>query len=268
MKPIAIKRNKKLNLTEATIANDGPIIHPIPSQASLSSSTSNNSSQSECNCNRVKELEHKLLAYENIVLTEKKTYQTSTMFINDQGQVIPLTTTRIHCWNDGCPINGYPFYLPNGRDKTKTRYLAFGWFCSPNCALTYNVKILDDDKTMLRTNLVYEIYRKMLDIADDVVFTINMALPFELIDVFGGPMTIQEYRMACCTNEQFFKVYYPSIVPNEVYIEEVKKSAFLKNKKTVATLAGGNTSNGSTSGKPVATEKKKITFLTMKKKPN
>lgn len=117
--------------------------------------------------------------------------------------------TKICCWHDTEPFDGLPTYLPekfyNGE------FYVFGCFCSFNCACAYNLakndgRVLDRHNLLIR--MFYEINKKKITSVKDI--EINPAGQKELLQKFGGPLSITEFR----ENAKIMGRTYSELIPS------------------------------------------------------
>ncbi len=97
--------------------------------------------------------------------------------------------SAIWCFNCCHPFENEPVYLP-------TKKLSNGdWnvtdnFCSWECAKTYNRDYKHDMDKQSRYGLLYSMYTALTGKTDKISF----APPRECLSVFGGTMSIEEFR--------------------------------------------------------------------------
>ena len=140
--------------------------------------------------------------------TEIKFYPIGLKIEDDQNTLIELTTTSIHCLNCCHQFEWLPTFLPisyNNGTFTKMGSKNSIIFCSFNCASSYNLNI----------------YKTIIKSIDDI--NISCALPKELLSIFGGPLTIEEYRLKSKIIEKEYHKFIPPFVPSNYLIEEVTK---------------------------------------------
>jgi len=103
-------------------------------------------------------------------------------------------TTNLHCMWCCHQFKTYPVYLPiNIENNTKITVYGNGKsavFCSFNCVQSYNVSLKDHD-IMERYRYLLIYYKKVTGIT---INEITRAPPKELLTIFGGNTTIEEYR--------------------------------------------------------------------------
>ena len=157
--------------------------------------------------------------------------------------------TNISCWWCCHKFENTPCSLPYKYKKDK--FYVRGVFCSFNCAASYNFSLNDDDlfERYSLLNLMYKklYYRKFVKI--------NLAPPRESLKIFGGYLSIEEFRENCLSNDKLFNIIDPpliSIIPkieesinhnkdftpglklnvNENILQKTKDTLKLKKKKT------------------------------------
>jgi hypothetical protein len=124
-------------------------------------------------------------------------------------------TTNIHCWwcchlFDDTPI-GMPLRFVNNKFKVK------GCFCSIACTLAWynNSKYRTDPKIF---TLIKNLHRKLTGGGSEC--KIYQAPPRESLIMFGGEMTIDEFRKSSDNGIVFKMIDYPMIIAKE-FIEEI-----------------------------------------------
>jgi hypothetical protein len=125
---------------------------------------------------------------------------------------------KVKCWWDTNTFEGIPFHLPesyynNGYDVT-------GYFCSPNCALSYNIHRLKDSKVDLRTSLLFSLVRELKGLKSDEPLIIKDAEPPEILEDHGGTKTIIQYRAGFIQLQKSSIVYIPPLKPIQLIVEE------------------------------------------------
>lgn len=103
--------------------------------------------------------------------------------LNEDNTIKIPEYTELCCFHDSCKIKGKPIFLP---DKIENGYFyIIGWFCSLNCALTYNFNI-KDNRVNQRLSLLKQLYKIPVDI--------KPAPSNKILKKYGGKLTIEEYR--------------------------------------------------------------------------
>lgn len=133
------------------------------------------------------------------------------------GKKINIKKTGIRCWWDTHKFNTLPCFLPelfhNGT------YHVTGCFCSFNCALAYNLYYLKDSKIYHRKSLTHKLYREMHGLTPDDLIEIKEAPRKEILDDYGGDMTIEEFRASFDLKNEY-TVFIPPLRPINMIIEE------------------------------------------------
>ena len=122
--------------------------------------------------------------------------------------------TNISCWWCCHKFDNTPCSLPYKYKKDK--FYVRGVFCSFNCAASYNFSLNDDDlfERYSLLNLMYKklYYRKFVKI--------NLAPPRESLKIFGGYLSIEEFRENCLSNDKLFNIIDPPLISIIPKIEE------------------------------------------------
>ena len=124
-------------------------------------------------------------------------------------------------------FDNIPCALPY-KFKEKVFYV-FGNFCSPECSASYNFDSGADDKdTWERYSLLNHLYSIIYDTSE---LTIKLAPPKMSLKIFGGRLTIEEFRD--CNNDYLknYKIVLPPMVSIIPSLEEINKDS-LKKKNT------------------------------------
>ncbi len=142
--------------------------------------------------------------------------------------------TSIYCWWCCHPFNSTPCSLPH--EYKNGTFFVSGIFCSPECATAYN---FDDTHSGCdvweRYSLLNFMYRK---IYNDKKIKIKSAAPRQTLKIFGGNLTIKEYRSHNSNYEMNYKIIMPpmtSIIPIQE-ISALDKGYSSKNEKKMVLL--------------------------------
>jgi hypothetical protein len=123
--------------------------------------------------------------------------------------------TNICCWWCAYPFDSRPVGVPKVfHEKTKTYYCT-GCFCSFQCALSYT------QRRNLSSTLLRQMYYNTYESCDrtDVGPMLVPAPDPSLLDIFGGSLNIEEFRMKSATKTVIRSFDYPQ-VPWPCYKEE------------------------------------------------
>jgi hypothetical protein len=107
-----------------------------------------------------------------------------------------------------------PCALPEYYKKDK--FYVHGCFCSFNCTASYNFSKNDDD-IWERYSLLNLMYKKLYN---EKFVKISLAPPREILQMFGGYMSIDEFRENALKNEKTFMVITPPLISIIPKIEE------------------------------------------------
>lgn len=128
------------------------------------------------------------------------------------------TKTGLWCWWCCHPFDSYPVAIPMRQDQRTKQYQVFGNFCSWSCAKAYNFMGGLGGNAGNRASLMLSIRLKVFGEKDPV----NMAPSRTALKVFGGYLTIEEFRK--CSNRAKVIEQKPPFVyfPTEFYIHELR----------------------------------------------
>ena len=117
-------------------------------------------------------------------------------------------------------FDNVPFPYPHNYDHRKGIFKVSGFFCSPNCAMAYNLDSKDVGNIKKRNSLIFRLYNTMLNTKVDAIFP---SQPRDVLDIFeGGTVSIEEFRhhnLEICNS----RVILPPMVPVKTLIEESYK---------------------------------------------
>lgn len=128
--------------------------------------------------------------------------------------------TDIACWHCVHPFQGHPVSLPTGLDS-KRRWRCVGIFCSWACAKAYCIH--DGSEHLIRSAVqwLWSLYKKTTGRKDSLV----PAPPRHALKLFGGHMTIDEFRRASPSGMLVVEHWPPSIMMTAAYEEVRRKEA-------------------------------------------
>ena len=122
--------------------------------------------------------------------------------------------TNISCWWCCHKFDNVPCALPYKYKKDK--FHVKGVFCSFNCAASYNFS-LNDENVFERYSLLNLMYKKLYY---RKIIKINLAPPRESLKLFGGYLSIEEFRNNCLVNDKLFNIIEPPLISIIPKIEE------------------------------------------------
>ena len=133
--------------------------------------------------------------------------------IKDNKSIV-VEKTDIACWWDSHTFDSVPCFIPDRYYNNK--YYVFGCFCSFNCALAYNLNMVNDYRAQIRHSLIRKLYHSIFGCNDDIPVSPQK----ELLKKFGGPLTIEEFRNKSILIKKEYKIILPPLVPLLPMIEE------------------------------------------------
>jgi len=145
-------------------------------------------------------------------------------FINANSEKKWPESTNIHCWWCCHSFNDIPCALPEYYKKEK--FYVNGCFCSFNCCASYNFS-RNDDAMWERYSLLNLMYKKLYN---KNFVKINLAPPRETLKMFGGFLSIEEFKEFSIRNDKTFNIIKPpliSIIPKieeNIYINKTTKN--------------------------------------------
>ena len=151
---------------------------------------------------------------ETILTTKTNVLKTNYTFYDANKKKEWPVKVDTHCLWCCCAFDTPPVPLPIKLIKNK--FYVEGCFCSFNCAAAYN---FDKKYTDMweRYSLLHLLFMKTYN---KKIKKIVVAPPKEVLNIFGGPLTIQEYRKNLIKNEKSYKIVKPPIISIIPKIEE------------------------------------------------
>jgi len=158
-------------------------------------------------------------------------------FINANNDKVWPETTNVYCWWCCHPFTWMPCALPEYYKKDK--FYVNGCFCTFNCTASYNFSKCDDD-IWERYSLLNLMYKK---IYNTKFIKINLAPPREILKIFGGYMSIDEFRENAHKNDKTFTVINPPLISIIPKIEENISNSYKTGAKGNISLVNENILN-------------------------
>lgn len=158
--------------------------------------------------------------------TKMKMMNLKLINIKDNLPVV-VDKTDISCWWCTYNFDTIPCFIPDRYINDK--YYVFGCFCNYSCALAYNIN-MGDYRITLRSSLIKKLYSHIFSSSEPI----PMAPPRELLQKYGGSLTIDEFRDKSNLCTKNFKMLLPPLIPLLPMVEESQrdlKTTSLKNKK-------------------------------------
>ena len=144
-------------------------------------------------------------------------YHCVQMVNTDSGAPFVPQTTQCECWWCDDTFEDLPAYIVNY--YRNGAYYVFGNFCSFNCALKYNIKMLKDFKCNTRHALTTSLRIKVTGIKTPIKFAGDR----ELVKAKGGKITIEKFREGFSVISPNLKINMPPLIPLVHVIEEGKR---------------------------------------------
>jgi len=135
-------------------------------------------------------------------------------FINSNTEKKWPESTNIHCWWCCHAFNDMPCALPEYCNKEK--FYVYGCFCSFNCTAAYNFS-KNDENMWERYTLLNLMYKKLFN---SQFVKISCSPPRETLKIFGGYLSIEEFRENCLKNDKTYILIKPPLISIIPKIEE------------------------------------------------
>lgn len=133
------------------------------------------------------------------------------------------------CHNFEGPAVGLPEHVHN------TIFSVFGCFCSLNCAMAYN-QDRRDTRMYERDSLIHQI---KASVDPNGRHDLHPAPARQTLQMFGGPLTIDEYRDNFVTSTREYRLLMPPMAALPVVIEENSKDMPFGQKMKLSRLIEG-----------------------------
>lgn len=136
--------------------------------------------------------------------------------INKNNELIIVDKTNVACWWCSYNFDTLPCFIPD-RYFNNTYYV-FGCFCTYSCAMAYNIN-MNDSRNSTRTSLIKKLYLEIFGNTENM----PVAPERELLEKFGGPLTIQQFRDSALLCKKEYKMQIPPLIPLLSSIDETNK---------------------------------------------
>lgn len=149
-------------------------------------------------CTKCKQYKQKIIQYKNKINKLNELLQKYEILLPENNTNVEIKfeikdlmnnhyNQNVVCWWCCHQFDNKPCFLP---DKFyQDIFYVFGYFCSFNCAMAYNVN-MNDYKMDERNTIINYMYYKMFN----KHCVIKIAPPRESLSIFGGPFTIDQFR--------------------------------------------------------------------------
>jgi hypothetical protein len=144
-------------------------------------------------------------------------YHCVQMANSDNEKIFTPKLTTCKCWWCDESFDDLPAYIVNYYRYNV--YYVFGNFCSFNCALKYNIKMLKDYKCSTRHALTNSLRIKVTGDTTPIKFAGDR----ELLKSKGGKYSIEKFREGFTVISLNFQMNMPPIIPLVHVIEEGRK---------------------------------------------
>ncbi len=164
------------------------------------------------------QIKHKSLFNENtLTLTKenKKNLINIGLITVNKNKINICEKTNLACWWCTYQFDTQPLFMP---DHYKNNiYYVFGNYCSFACMMAYN-EDMDDYRKSVRMALIKQLYCEIFQCNQ---MNIKAAGPREILDKFGGIMTINKFRDSHTVSTKVIKMSLPPMIPLISDYEEV-----------------------------------------------
>ena len=151
----------------------------------------------------------------NISGTKTKNSVLLINFLDSNKKKIWPSSTNIDCFWCCHPFDGPPCGLPC--KCVNDQFNVYGIFCSPECAAAYNFDNNTFNEMWEIYSLLNLLYRKVYN---DKNIKIKLAAPKETLKIFGGSLSIKDFRMYNTNYSREFNIIKPpmiSIIPQQEF---------------------------------------------------
>lgn len=129
---------------------------------------------------------------------------------------ITLHKTDVLCWWCCHSFDTYPVCAPINYDTKNKQFKVIGCFCSFNCSKAYLIKELNKAYYAYNTFLYKQLTGKLKNI--------NAAPARSVLNSFGGPLTIEEFRYTFDTLSYIKSNIYPLVyMPTQIEYHKIDK---------------------------------------------
>lgn len=104
-------------------------------------------------------------------------------------------------------------------------------FCSIECAHTFNILCLNDNKTEGRKRLFIKMIKELYGFGLEERINLREAPPLEILIAYGGSVTIDEFRCKFTSINYDYVIYNPIIKPVAQCIEERRSEIAMQQAK-------------------------------------
>lgn len=139
------------------------------------------------------------------------------------GKPIPVEKTDVLCWRCCHSFTCYPCFII--WNKIGDDLYIHGNFCTPNCAIAYNM-LMTDYKKDDRNSLTINVYSTFCKVPTD---GIKPSREKEILKAFGGTVDIDEYRSSAIKFDYDYRYLMPPLKSIYPIVECHANNQFKKN---------------------------------------
>lgn len=126
------------------------------------------------------------------------------------------TSTDICCWWCTYTFTGPVCHMPVKYDDKNDTFHVKGNFCSFECVSAYSFKL----EKISNQYITRYYYKRLLGLKQ--IITIRSAPPKEILEKFGGPISIEEYRKNNKNTEYFMTSFPVKFIPHQIGVKRIK----------------------------------------------
>jgi len=134
----------------------------------------------------------------------------------ERGTRTPWTPRGRLCWHCCHSYGEHPIPMPIDYDDKKKMYTVSGYFCSFACMTRYSQESTRYSATGKRGMAIFQLWR---DVTKSSSPRIPRAPPKQFLDVFGGHMTIDEFR-ASSETERYEEIPESCILRDHIFLKK------------------------------------------------
>ena len=129
------------------------------------------------------------------------------------------SSTSVACYWCVHPFSSVPIGIPISYDDDLEKFKVYGCFCSCECAAAYNLNCKESADEIMSRHCLINMLSKQMGFSRPV-----RPAPSRLtLNIFGGPMNIDEFRRAC-TSSKMTLVNFPPMMTLTQQVEEINQS--------------------------------------------
>lgn len=161
---------------------------------------------------------------------ENRSFYFSQYFDMPSGECVVPTHTSHHCWWCHHSFSSNPVGIPTKTKNNETMsFLVYGNFCSFSCAYSYlKQENLTTNTLFMRESLL----QQMKTLFTGTLTHIIPAPDWKLLQKYGGPMSISDFRDFCNGDETLIHINQYPMISTSYQIDIKKQSVITLPKKT------------------------------------